>query len=183
MTTFQVLPNIFDQFLFVIQFKYLHIWLQKLLIFSGNHESINMNQMYGFDGEVKNKYPFSYWPLYFYCNVYLFHLMFNTIHGFLVFYYALHSYKGWYCRIFYVNNLKKKHSRIQDIRLVLIKFYWTLPAINFRCNPLGNFHLILLPIDEGLLYFVHKQKPAGSQKRSEEINTSCHPLLPRFSKA
>jgi len=25
----------------------------------GNHESINMNQMYGFEGEVKAKYPFS----------------------------------------------------------------------------------------------------------------------------
>ncbi len=26
-------------------------------IFLGNHESITMNQMYGFDGEVKAKYP------------------------------------------------------------------------------------------------------------------------------
>lgn len=24
----------------------------------GNHESVNMNQMYGFEGEVKSKYPF-----------------------------------------------------------------------------------------------------------------------------
>jgi hypothetical protein len=25
----------------------------------GNHESINMNQMYGFDGEVRSKYPYN----------------------------------------------------------------------------------------------------------------------------
>ena len=28
------------------------------IIFLGNHESVTMNQMYGFDGEVKAKYPF-----------------------------------------------------------------------------------------------------------------------------
>ena len=28
--------------------------------FSGNHESVTMNQMYGFDGEVKSKYPFNW---------------------------------------------------------------------------------------------------------------------------
>ena len=27
-----------------------------MCIFSGNHESVTMNQMYGFEGEVKSKY-------------------------------------------------------------------------------------------------------------------------------
>ena len=31
----------------------------------GNHESQTMNQMYGFDGEVKSKYPFSHFVLTF----------------------------------------------------------------------------------------------------------------------
>lgn len=26
-------------------------------VFTGNHESVTMNQMYGFEGEVKSKYP------------------------------------------------------------------------------------------------------------------------------
>ena len=29
-----------------------------LFEYIGNHESVSMNQMYGFDGEVKSKYPF-----------------------------------------------------------------------------------------------------------------------------
>ena len=29
-------------------------------MYAGNHESINMNQMYGFEGEVKAKYPYFY---------------------------------------------------------------------------------------------------------------------------
>ena len=33
-------------------------YLYNLLVFSGNHESSTMNQMYGFEGEVKAKYPF-----------------------------------------------------------------------------------------------------------------------------
>jgi len=28
------------------------------LVVTGNHESETMNQMYGFEGEVKSKYPF-----------------------------------------------------------------------------------------------------------------------------
>ena len=30
------------------------------LVFSGNHETSSMNQMYGFEGEVKSKYPFTF---------------------------------------------------------------------------------------------------------------------------
>ena len=32
--------------------------------FLGNHESINMNQMYGFEGEVKAKYSFQMFHLF-----------------------------------------------------------------------------------------------------------------------
>ena len=32
--------------------------------FLGNHESINMNQMYGFEGEVRSKYSSQMWDLF-----------------------------------------------------------------------------------------------------------------------
>ena len=32
--------------------------LALLCFYVGNHESINMNQMYGFEGETKAKYPY-----------------------------------------------------------------------------------------------------------------------------
>ena len=37
-------------------FLYVVVFLISLL--AGNHESENMNQMYGFEGEVRSKYPF-----------------------------------------------------------------------------------------------------------------------------
>lgn len=38
--------------------------LTLLSLFVGNHESINMNQMYGFEGEVRAKYSSQMWELF-----------------------------------------------------------------------------------------------------------------------
>lgn len=35
-----------------------------LIVITGNHESVNMNQMYGFEGEVKSKYSSKMVDLY-----------------------------------------------------------------------------------------------------------------------
>jgi hypothetical protein len=39
-----------------------------MFFFIGNHESETMNQMYGFEGEVKSKYPLGVWLI---CFAYL----------------------------------------------------------------------------------------------------------------
>lgn len=37
--------------------NYMYGIINWFCVFTGNHESVTMNQMYGFEGEVKSKYP------------------------------------------------------------------------------------------------------------------------------